>query len=297
MPTIAFVTYALKPDLTPSDQLIADALTARGVTVIAAAWDDSSVDWSAFDAAVIRSTWNYFDKSVAFTAWLNHIESMNLPLMNPLKIIRWNMVKTYLRQMEAEGLRVVPTVWVEQHTAPDLAEIVAGRGWGDVLIKSTISGGAKGIHKVPAGEAATHQSVLAEMAVACPIMIQPVLPEIHDGEISVLFAGGKFAHSVRKFPAEDNIFVQRMHGGHEVPYEASQALIDEAAGVLEVARKLADEQTIVYARVDGLLIEGCFTLMELEVLEPALFVDYAPADTADKFAAAIAECIPSAQTA
>jgi len=296
MPTIAFVTYAPKPELTPSDQLIADALTMRGVTVIPAAWDDPSVDWSIFDAAVIRSTWNYFDKPTEFTAWLKHIESAGLPLLNPLKVIRWNMVKTYLRQMEAEGLRIVPTAWVEQHTAPDLAEIVAERGWGDVLIKSTISGGAKGIHQVPAGEAAAHQSVLVEMAQACPIMIQPVLPEIREGEISVLFAGGEFSHSVRKFPADGNIFVQRTHGGHEVPYQPSAALIAEAAGVIEVARRLSVEQTIVYARVDGVLIDGHFTLMELEVLEPALFVDYAPA-VADQFAAAIAEAIASAQTA
>ncbi len=296
MPTIAFVTYSPDPALQPSDQLIADALTARGVTVVPAAWDDPSVDWSVFDAAVIRSTWNYFDKPVEFTLWLDHIESVGLPLMNPLKIIRWNMVKTYLRTMESEGLRIVPTVWVEQNTAPDLVAIVAERGWGDVLIKSTISGGAKGIHKVPAGQAADHQTVLAEMAQACPIMIQPVLPEIRDGEISVLFAGGKFSHSVRKFPAEGNIFVQETHGGYDVPYQPSQALIDQAAEVIEIARKLSGEQNIVYARVDGVLIDGQFTLMELEVLEPALFILYAPA-VAENFAAAIAESIPSAQTA
>jgi glutathione synthase/RimK-type ligase-like ATP-grasp enzyme len=293
MPTIAFVTYSPKPDLTPSDQLIADALAQRGVTVIPAPWDDPSLDWSAFDAAVIRSTWNYFDKPAEFALWLNHIEAVGLPLMNPLKIIRWNMVKTYLRQMQAEGLRIVPTAWIEQHTAPDLANIVAERGWGDVLIKSTISGGAKGIHKVPAGKAADHQVVLVEMAHDCPIMIQPVLPEIHAGEISVLFAGGKFSHAVRKFPAADNIFVQQTYGGYEVPYTPSETLIAEAAAVLEIARTLADEQTITYARVDGVLIDGQFTLMELEVLEPALFITYA-SEVAQHFATAILEAIPSA---
>lgn len=296
MPTIAIVTYTPNPEIHASDQLIADILAQRGVTVVAAPWDDPSVDWSAFDAAVIRSTWNYFDMPVEFTAWLNHIEAVGLPLMNPLKIIRWNMVKTYLRQMESEGVRVVPTVWVEQQTAPALAEIVAERGWGDILLKSTISGGAKGIHKVPAGKAAENQAVLVEMAQHCPIMIQPVLPEIRDGEISILFAGGKFSHSVRKFPADDNIFVQQRYGGHEVVYHPSEALIAEAAGVLEVARKLAGEQTIVYARVDGVLIDGQFTLMELEVLEPALFLNYAP-EVAEKFATAILEAITSAQTA
>ena len=85
MPTIAFVTYSPDPAIHPSDQLIADALAARGVTVLPAAWDDPSVDWSAFDAAVIRSTWNYFDKPTEFAAWLDHIESVGLPLMNPLK--------------------------------------------------------------------------------------------------------------------------------------------------------------------------------------------------------------------
>lgn len=286
MPTIAFVTYTPHPALQPSDQRIADALVRCGSTVVAAPWDDPSVDWTAFDAAVIRSTWNYFDKPVEFAAWLNHIESIGLRLLNPYRIIRWNMVKTYLRQMEGEGLRIVPTVWIDQHTAPELAEIVTERGWGDVLIKSTISGGAKGIHKVPAGQAVENQTVLAEMAQACPLMIQPVLPEIHDGEISILFAGGKFSHSVRKFPAADNIFVQRAHGGHEVAYQPSETLIAEAAAVLEVARKLAGEQTIVYARVDGVLIDGQFTLMELEVLEPALFTDFAP-HVADQYADAI----------
>lgn len=291
MPTIAFVTYSPNPAISASDQYIADALIARGVTVVAAPWDDPAVDWTAFDAAVIRSTWNYFDKPSEFAAWLDHIDSIGLPLMNPLRVIRWNMVKTYLREMEAAGVRIVPTVWVDQYTAPDLAAVVAERGWGDVLLKPTISGGAQGIYKVKAGGAAAAQSVLNDMAQACPVMVQPMLREIQDGEISVLFAGGTFSHSVRKYPADGDIFVQQRYGGYEQVYQPSQALIDEAAAILQVARDLTGEQTITYARVDGVMMDGCFTLMELEVLEPALFINYAP-QVGENFAAAIMAALP-----
>lgn len=295
MPHLAFVTYTPNPALQASDQLIADALAELGTTVTAAPWDDHSIDWTAFDSVIIRSTWNYFDHPTAFSAWLDRIEALGVHLINPYPLIRWNMVKTYLQPLEAAGVPVVPTEWVAAGTAPDLAALVKRRGWGDVLLKPATSGGAKGIIKVAAGKAHEHQAALEDLAQAGVVMVQPMLREIHDGEISILFAGGEFTHAVRKFPAENDIFVQRAHGGHEVAYHPPYALIDEAAAVLDAARKLSGVHHITYARVDGLILDGQFTLMELEVLEPALFVNHAP-QVADRYAAAFLMATQARQT-
>lgn len=286
MPNIAFVTYTPDPAIAGGDQLIADALTARGATVTPVPWDDPSVDWTGFDAAVIRSTWNYFDHPQQFAQWLDRMEAQGVRLLNSVRVVRWNMVKTYLRELSAAGVRVVPTAWVEQHATPDLAAIVAERGWGAVLLKPTISGGAIGIQKVAAGTASAHQADLERMASEGVVMIQPLLKEIHDGEISIFFANGKYTHSVRKFPAPDNIFVQAAYGGYTIPHEPAKGLVGEAAQILDAARILSGEERFVYARVDGVMLDGHFNLMELEVLEPYLFIDQVP-QAADAYAEAI----------
>jgi glutathione synthase/RimK-type ligase-like ATP-grasp enzyme len=282
----AFATYAEIPTLYRADQQVADRLTARGFTVEALPWDSPAVDWAGYRAVVIRSTWDYFDKPAAFAAWLDQLERLGVPVLNPVALVRWNMVKTYLRQLEQHGVRIVPTAWVEQGSTPDLAALIDSRGWGDVLLKPTISGGAIGIHKVPAGTAAQHQRTLHQMAQAGAVMVQPLLREIHDGEISILFADGVYTHSVRKYPAADNIFVQEIYGGRAEPYQPEPALIEQARTLLETARTLTGVDGIAYARVDGLLLGGQFHLMELEVIEPYLFLDDFPA-AADAFAQAL----------
>lgn len=269
---VAFVTYQKLPDLTPSDQLAAQALAQHGVTVIPTIWDDPTVDWNAFDLIVMRSPWDYFLYPDRFAQWIEQIA--DLPVQNPISVVRWNMDKRYLLDLSGLGIPIVPTVWVDHALNP--REIMETYNWERALLKPTISGGAHGIHRITRENA--DSQALAEMLQVSNVMIQPELSEIQQGEWSLLFFNGEYSHAVIKYPADGQIFVQSQHGGTTETAIPDPMMIQQAAVILRSAEMYLNIRPLLYARVDGLLIDGVFTLMELEVLEPHLFLDAASAE-------------------
>src|SRR5690349_21717147 len=113
MPHLALVTSEALPELDPDSQLLPPALEAAGATLTIAAWSDPRVDWSAFDAVVVRSTWDYFDHPEAFADWLDRVEREARAVFNPPSVLRWNAHKSYLRDLESRGVRILETQWVQ----------------------------------------------------------------------------------------------------------------------------------------------------------------------------------------
>ncbi|MCL4257054.1 MAG: hypothetical protein KJZ53_00840, partial [Anaerolineales bacterium] len=107
---IAFATDAEWPQLTPSDQLAQAALHELGVEVVPIIWD-AAVDWAQYRAVVIRSTWDYHTRAAEFSTWLDALQAAGVPVWNPLPVLRWNMHKRYLAELEAAGIRIVPSLW------------------------------------------------------------------------------------------------------------------------------------------------------------------------------------------
>jgi glutathione synthase/RimK-type ligase-like ATP-grasp enzyme len=284
---IALVTYRGLPGLSDDDQLLLAPLSERDLRAVPAAWDDPAIAWDSFDAVVVRSTWNYHTSFDAFMTWIGRIESLSIPTWNPPAILRWNASKTYLRDLAARGVDVVPTRWVDRGSRASLRAVLSDAGWIDAVVKPAISASAYETWRVTALNVALGEEARFRRLVATgEVMVQPFLPELaRDGEWSVMFIGGEFSHAVLKRPHAGDFRVQQEHGG-------SAELRTPPAHVLATARTIVRRAPgrCLYARVDGVEIGGKFVLVELELLEPSLFLGAAPG-APERFARALSELV------
>lgn len=279
MPRVAFVTSQALRDLTDSDRLAAAALRTRGADVIPAVWTDPAVDWGAFDQVIIRSPWDYYHHRDRFLQWLDAVDGARATVWNPTSVLRWNLDKSYLRELDVP---TVPTEWIERGAAVDLGRVIQERGWGSAVVKPTVSGGATDTWITTPATAGADQARVAPILSRCGLMIQRFMPEIRDqGEWSLLFFRGRFSHAVVKRPTDGDFRVQVEHGGSTRSAAPPDALCTQAQRVVD---SVGEE--LLYARVDGLDVGGQLQLMELEVLEPDLFLQYS-AGAADRFAEAV----------
>ena len=237
---LALATCDWLPELDPDD---AGLRAALGHGAEPAVWSDPDVDWSAYDVVLIRSIWDYFERHDEFLAWLDRVP---VPTWNPIETLRWNSEKTYLRELEDDGVRTIPTAWE--------GEIP----WDDAIVKPTVAGGSLGLRRAEKGE-----------PIEPGFMAQPFIPDVvNAGELSLVFFDGVFSHAVRKTPAEGDIRVQPQHGGIVT---AATPTADELAAAGRVLA--AADRDLLYARIDFV---GDSMLIELEVIEPRFFFSYAP---------------------
>jgi glutathione synthase/RimK-type ligase-like ATP-grasp enzyme len=282
MPHVAFVTYAGLPELSADDRLAADALRRLGARVESVVWDAHGIPWSLFDAIVVRSCWDYHVRPMEFRAWLDDVERSGAPLWNPAPLLRWNMEKTYLRELEARGVPVVPTQWVERGTEPSLGALLAREGWSDAVVKPVLSASAHETWRTGVSEAAEDEERFRGLLARGDVMVQPFVGAVRDeGEWSLLFFGGVFSHAVVKRPANGDFRVQESFGGVARQEHPQPGLLAEAQAVVDLVSR-----PWLYARVDGCVVDGRFLLMELEMLEPSLFLASDPRGAA-RFAEAI----------
>ena len=266
--------------------VLAAALEAAGAAAEILAWDHRRADWAGFDAVVLRSTWDSVDRPGDFLRWVGSVGAATT-VLNPPAAIEWNLDKTYLRELEARGVPVVPTEWVT-------AETVAG--WSppsvEIVVKPSISGGGRETarHRPDQGGGAlTHIRRL--LAAGRTAMVQPYLDHVEtEGEIKIVFIGGRFSHAVRVGPS-----LRPDEGVRARPWErpVSTDPAVPSPAELDVARRalscVAQEVTssLTSARVDLIATStGTPLLAELELIDPSLFLAMAPA-SADLLADAI----------
>lgn len=277
---IALVTCAearpLDEDLPP----LLEALERAGVECGLCDWTDPEVDWASWDAAVIRSPWDYFHDLDAFLAWAGEVDAQTR-LLNPLPVVRWSCDKRYLRDLTKAGVPVVPTRFVEPGE-----EVPAPSG--DVVVKPAVGAGSNDALRVrPGSEDAARRHIEAIIASGRAAMIQPYLSGVDAaGETGLLFAGGAFSHAVRKgaiLDAEEVVFVEGLYAEEDIsPRTPSAAELAVAHRALAVA-----PGATTYARID--LIpgpDGSPVVLEVEMVEPSLFLHTAPG-AAERFAVAI----------
>lgn len=259
MTRIALATNAEFAELFFDDDLLREALVARGVDAVPAVWDDPAQDWAAYDLVVVRSTWDYTERVAEFLAWADAVPR----LANEAAVLRWNTDKTYLRGLAEAGVPVVPTRWLTDAAA--LREVE----WDDVVVKPNVSAGARDTLRCAPGSAEAASLVDAIVASGRTAMVQPYLDGVEGyGERSLLFAEGTFTHAVRRNPALSSEGFTRYDAARVEPTDAE----------LDVARRAlaAAGRPMLYARVDVVPSADGPVLMELEVTEPQLFLRFSP---------------------
>ncbi|MBY6204310.1 ATP-grasp domain-containing protein [Halomonas denitrificans] len=262
------------------------AFEAAGAATRRVAWSDPAVDWTAFDALLIRQTWDYFERYGEFTAWLDRIDGA-ARVINPVDVIRWNADKRYLVELADAGVATVPTrVVARGETAASLADRMDAKGWDEVVIKPAVSGAGRETYRIARAQAGDREALWQRLVAAEDMLLQPFAPAIlASGEVSLVVIDGEATHAVRKIAAPGEFRVQDDHGGTVHPHVPT----DDERLLAERAIRRAAETTgadIAYARVDLVDAPGGPQVMELELIEPELFFRHHP-PAADALASAV----------
>ncbi|WP_061961376.1 ATP-grasp domain-containing protein [Demequina flava] len=229
------------------------------------AWDDPAVDWSAYGAVVLRSTWNYTAHLQDFHAWAARVDAVTV-LANPLATILWNTDKRYLRDLAARDIATVPTTFVAPGESPADAPVT-----GAVVVKPAVGAGSAGarlFHDDPDG-ALAHVAALHEDGLVA--MVQPYLEQVDTvGETAMIYLNGQFSHAARKAAILSK--EQTNSTGLFAEEEISACTATDAEREL-ADRVVATMPGLTYARVDLLPTDNGPVVLELELTEPSLFLD------------------------
>ena len=233
-------------------------------------WTDTG-DLSGFSLILPLLAWGYQRNVASWYALLDRLEREALPVANPARVLRWNSDKAYLAEMAAAGVPTVPTMMREAMNDAALDSARSLFGTNRLVIKPPVSGGADGTFLIGASDP------LPTEAVGRRMLIQPYLPAIAaEGEMSLFFFGGRYSHAISKHPANGDFRVQEQFGGSERRIDPPAEALALAETVFAATEELMGHAPLTYARVDMLRDEdGNFRLMELEAIEPSLFLHFA----------------------
>ncbi len=244
-------------------------LQQKGLQIDAVVWNDETINWENYDIILIKSPWDYHEKISLFYAWLENIKSLGLKMLNPIEIIKWNSNKRYLDDIFKAGLPVIPSLYLNKGTkilADDtlFKQLNAEK----IVVKPCISAGANNTFVLDE-TTIVHQSDAINLLLSQDeYMVQPFIKEVSDGEWSFIFFNGQYSHCTLKVPKQGDFRVQHHHGGSIFYPDPKSKYIQQAEKYIQEFAK-----GTLYARVDGILIDDTLFLMEIELIEPYLFLN------------------------
>ncbi|KAH3745668.1 Glutathione synthase/RimK-type ligase, ATP-grasp superfamily [Pelomyxa schiedti] len=282
-----------KPDIVT----LSEQLKEKNARVTVVDWRDQGVDYTQFDCVVIRTTWNYTSYIDEFVQWVRRVCEKTC-LLNSMETILWNIDKVYLRDLAEEGVSVVPTVWIDKGSVKPLHTVFEEQGWDTVVIKPRISAEGYNTHCISTVDMASGEQIFSQLVSERDMMVQQFMETVKTcGELSLVFIGGKYSHSLRKRASSSDFRVQESHGGSTIlEHNPPQSAVIQAQEILKTAWKVVNRRgnphsgrargtSFLYARVDFLTasqrpstdygMEATpptqFLLTELELLEPSLY--------------------------
>lgn len=258
---------AVPPLEEKSRELILAAGAERSIAFDVVAWDEPDLEARGYDAAVIRTTWDYHERPEQFLSTLERFEQSGLPVFNSSAIVRWNMRKTYLQEL---GPSAIETIWAEKADAVTIAQAFDELGAAEIVVKPQV--GAGSIRTVRLKRNAWSEIDLIDAPLGAA-MIQPFLRAIEtEGERSLFWFGGKYSHAIRKVP-QTGSWLANIPGKTSFVAETPPPAAMEAA---EAARARSPKD-LLYVRIDLVLgDDGKWRVIEIEAIEPYLFLDFAP---------------------
>ena len=284
MPRVGLATYESAPDLAPDDRPLLAALAEVGIHAEPAVWSNASLPWESYDAVVIRSCWDYHLRVAEFFEWLDRLESAEVRVWNPPALVRWNADKRYLLDLARRGVPTIPTMIALRGRPRDVEAIVHAEGWRRVVVKPAISASGYETHSLTSPFDTAAREMIERVSTLSHVLVQPFVEEIpRDGELSFTFIDGRFSHATLKRARSGEFRVQTEHGGSVEITTVDQNLVEQATRALSAIDDVAPP---LYARVDGVVRDGDLLLMELELIEPNVFLS-ARASAVRDFAEAI----------
>tara|TARA_R110002073_G_scaffold139232_2_gene289326 strand:+ start:99705 stop:100601 length:897 start_codon:yes stop_codon:yes gene_type:complete len=264
------------------DNLVVKALEKQGLKTLRLAWDDADFDWSTTQFILFRSTWDYFDRFDEFSDWLNFV-SKQTKLLNPERIIRWNIDKHYLQDLAHKNIHCAPTTFIEVGEQTTLDALYDQHNFDETVLKPVISGAARHTYKLTKNNLAEHETIFKTLISKEAMMLQPFQYNIvNKGEISLVLIAGKYTHGVLKIAKKGDFRVQDDFGGTVHSYSPTIEEITFAEKTVN-----ACEPKPIYARVDLFTDNNNqIALAELELIEPELWFRN-NIDAADKLAQAV----------
>jgi glutathione synthase/RimK-type ligase-like ATP-grasp enzyme len=275
---VVLATSRESPDLLVSDRLYADALERCGCRVVSAPWDGPRSAFADADAVVIRATWGYYRTLEAFREWTEAMASATR-LFNSIDLIRWNLRKDYVGKLAVAGVRVPRTHVVACDTAI-IDKVLAEEGWDRAVVKPATGASGHSVELLQRATLAEQVANLSDEARASGVVVQEFLSEIAEGELSLVYFDGVFSHAIRKRPPSGEFRSNSRYKPTRTAETPPAAVTEQGAVCLA-----ALPERPLYARVDGVVRDGTLIVIEVEVLEPALFMEFDP-PSAERFAAA-----------
>ena len=265
---IGILTCTQLPNLLESEQFLIPALQNQNHDVIAVIWDDNDINWNEFDLLIFRNTWDYFEKQTAFDLWLHKIATLKIKCLNSIETIQKNKHKFYLKELESEGISIIPTVFIEKTDNLNLSEIIP-KHWKKAVIKPAYSGGSFQTKLFNVADTGSINIDYQTIAAQKELLLQEYIPEIETlGETSFIFFNKKFSHCVNKMPAKGDFRVQNQFGGLYTLLYPTEDLIDKAQKIVNTFT-----EDLLYCRVDCIILVDDLLLMEVECLEPDLYFE------------------------
>lgn len=278
----AFLTLDETGDFVIDDACAIAPLAEIGWAISTLSWRQERIPWSDFDAVVIRSTWDYWNDVPAFLEVLKQINRQTR-LANSLDLVHWNLAKTYLRDLQGKGIGIVPSLWAENLDAGGLAAGFDHLRVDELVVKPVVGANGEDAYRVLRSDPAERLSGIAARFRSRACMLQPFMPKvISEGEYSLFYFNGSFSHAILKVPVAGEFRSQEERGA-EIRVATPSPLLRERGRTALATFSPAP----LYARIDFVRdAADDFVVMELELIEPSLYLRMDPAAPA-RFARAL----------
>lgn len=249
MKRIALITSSKHPDLIDGDNKLAKPFNEHGINISAIPWDKPNIIWNNFDVVILRSCWDHIKRIDEFTKWINKLEAEKVNLWNPISVIRKNIDKNYLIELEKKSILIIPTRVFTNKSAAEIPEYLRSlKEYKEIIIKPIIGNEAHNVIKLPNDSSTSTIVIIHKMIKENDILVQPFLKEIErEGEYSFIFFDKKYSHSVIKKPNKSDYRTQLSFGGSEQAIVPADILINQAQKVIN-----SIESPLLYGRVDGI---------------------------------------------
>lgn len=270
--SIAFLSTDDLEDYFVWDNLLIQPFSQHGVHVDVISWHAIDIDWSQYDAVIVRSTWDYQEHANAFIDKLIEITKHDTVLINPLSLMQWNISKRYLQILQTQGITIIPSVFFDSVAISDIYAQFAYFDTQEIIIKPLISANSDNTFRLDHTNLMAQAGPLSNIFSTTPCVIQPFLDSvINEGEYSLFYFNGEYSHTIRKVPKSGDFRVQEEHGGELITVIPDERQLSAAAKVLA-----ALPEKSLYARVDLIRNpraqkDDIWQLMEVELIEPSLY--------------------------